>query len=102
MKSKSGIKKTLKNNKNLFIIILVLALILITYCIINFKFEGKHLLVKLMPSIVAFITASGAIVYYYLKNKSEQKDRENARRTQGHSEAQWRKRLFDLLLRKMI
>ena len=59
--------------------------------------RGYYILINLATPFVALIAAIGAIISYFIKNESEKEDRENTRKIQVHSEAQWRKRLFDLV-----
>lgn len=59
--------------------------------------RGYYILINLAAPLVALFTALGALISYFIKNESEKEDRENTRKIQVHSEAQWRKRLFDLV-----
>lgn len=88
------LKKT--NRKYIWIFIIFLALIYSVFAV-KFNFDKKYPLIKLATPLVALIAAMGAISSYFIKNESEKKDRENTRKIQVHSEAQWRKRLFDLV-----
>lgn len=82
------------------IIIIVIATIAYISCIICSLIHVSNnvdYIVKLATPFVALIAAIGAIISYFIKNESEKEDRENTRKIQVHSEAQWRKRLFDLV-----
>lgn len=84
----------------LIIIVVVIATIAyISYIIYRLIHVPKNVdyIVKLATPFVALIAAIGAIISYFIKNESEKEDRENTRKIQVHSEAQWRKRLFDLV-----
>lgn len=99
---KIGMKIILKKTKRkyiwIFIIFLVIVLALIySVFAVKFNFDKKYPLIKLATPLVALIAAIGAISSYFIKNESEKEDRKNTRRIQVHSEAQWRKRLFDLV-----
>lgn len=81
------------------IIIIIATIAYISYIIYRLIHVPKNVnyIVKLATPFVALIAAIGAIISYFIKNESEKEDRENTRKIQVHSEAQWRKRLFDLV-----
>lgn len=82
------------------IVIIVIVCICYTWYTIyeiNNNTWNADYIVKLATPYVALIAAIGAIISYFIKNESEKEDRENTRKIQVHSEAQWRKRLFDLV-----
>ena len=92
------LKKTKRKCIWIFIIFLVIVLAIIySMFAVKFNFDKKYPLIKLATPLVALIAAIGAIISYFIKNESEKEDRENTRKIQVHSEAQWRKRLFDLV-----
>ena len=83
----------------LIIIVVIATIAYISYIIYRLIHVPKNVdyIVKLATPFVALIAAIGAIISYFIKNESEKEDRENTRKIQVHSEAQWRKRLFDLV-----